>query len=179
MGRNATTYENGHHTCSMCATTKPVSAFSYQNKARGKLQARCKSCCSTVFKSYRLSNLDKFKEYKRMQRPEHRARAAELRRKRKEEAPQREFMRKREQYLRTQFGITHAEYEMLLTAQGGVCAICGTTDPGRSSPYFHIDHCHATNTIRGLLCNGCNLGLGHFKDDTDRLNAAIAYLGKQ
>lgn len=177
MGHPTTTYENGQHTCSMCRTAKPVSAFSYRDKARGKLQARCKDCCSVVFKNYRHANLDKFREYKRMQRPENRERAAELRRKRKQEAPEREFMRKRQSYLRTQFGITHEDYEALLASQGGVCAICGTRDPGRSSPYFHVDHCHVTSEVRGLLCNGCNLGLGHFKDDRDRLSAAITYLG--
>ena len=88
-------------------------------------------------------------------------------------------MRKRKSYLKTTFGLTLEDYETMLAAQDGKCAICGTLDPGRGSPYFHVDHCHATNTVRGLLCNGCNLGLGHFKDDTDRLNMAIAYLGKQ
>lgn len=176
MGRPATIYENGQHTCGMCGITKSVTAFSYKNKAQGKLQARCKACCSTAFKSYRAANLDKFREYKRLQRPENRERAAELRRKRKQEAPQREFMRRRESYLRSHFGISHADYEQMLAKQGGVCAICGTDDPGRNSPYFHVDHCHATNVVRGLLCNGCNLGLGHFKDDKDRLSSAIAYL---
>lgn len=176
MGRPATIYKNGQHTCSMCRGTKPLDAFSYRDKARGKLQARCKACCAEVFRNYRLNNIDKFREYKRMQRPENRERAAELRRKRKQQAPEREFMRKRQAYLRTQFGITHEDYELRLVAQGGVCAICGTDDPGRKSPYFHVDHCHATNVVRGLLCNGCNLGLGHFKDNKSRLSAAIAYL---
>lgn len=177
MRRPATPYMDGQHTCSMCHATKPVSDFSYRDKARGRLQARCKVCCADVFKRYRLSNLDKFREYKRMRRPENRERAAELRRRRKQDAPGREFMRKRQTYLRAQFGITHEDYEALLSAQGGVCAICGSNDPGRSSPYFHVDHCHDTNVVRGLLCNGCNLGLGHFKDAIGRLSAAIVYLG--
>lgn len=163
----------------MCRSTKQVNDFSYRDKARGKLQSRCKDCCAAEFKRYRLANLDKFKYYKRMERPENRERRNELRRQRKASAPEREFMRKRQAYLRSHFGITHADYEVLLAAQNGVCAICSSNDPGRSSPYFHVDHCHATNKIRGLLCNGCNLGLGHFKDDTDRLTAAVAYLGKK
>lgn len=48
----------------------------------------------------------------------------------------------------------------------------------------HIDHnhkCCAGRTtcgkcIRGTICDGCNRGLGFFKDDIERLRKAIAYL---
>lgn len=163
-------------TCGLCRADKPVSAFSYRNKGKGKLQARCKTCCSVQFKEYRLANLDKFREYKQSRRPENAARAAELRRKRKAEAPLREFMRKRNAHLRVTFGLDHTEYDAILARQGGVCAICGTDDPGRGSSFFHVDHCHGTGKVRGLLCNRCNLGLGYFQDDAERLVAAATYL---
>jgi hypothetical protein len=51
------------------------------------------------------------------------------------------------------------------------CAICGT-----KGVKLHIDHCHMTNHVRGLLCHNCNTGLGLFKDDVRLLAAAIAYL---
>jgi hypothetical protein len=177
MGRLQTTYENGLHTCGMCKETKHVAAFSYRDKSRGKLQVRCKVCCAAEFKRYRLANLDKFRDYKRMERPENQERRKELRRQRKATAPEREFQRYRKNYLKAQFGITPEDYDRMYAGQGGVCAICGSTSPGRNSPYFHVDHCHVTSVVRGLLCNGCNLGLGHFKDNKGRLSAAIAYLG--
>jgi DNA repair photolyase len=177
MERLQTAYENGIRTCSACKTAKPILAFSYQDKSRGKLQARCKVCCAVEFKRYRLANLDRFREYKRMERPENQERRKELRRQRKAAAPEREFQRYRKNYLKAQFGITPEDYDRTYAEQGGVCAICGADSPGRSSPYFHVDHCHATNVVRGLLCNGCNLGLGHFKDNVQRLAAAINYLG--
>lgn len=52
------------------------------------------------------------------------------------------------------------------------CEICGVI-LGKS---FHIDHCHKTNKFRGLLCSNCNIGIGLFGDDPNRLKAAVAYL---
>lgn len=77
------------------------------------------------------------------------------------------------QYL---YGLSQTEYEALLTAQGGKCAICGTSDwPGKDHRP-HVDHCHETGRVRGLLCDFCNRGLGMFSDDPARLRAAAVYL---
>lgn len=50
------------------------------------------------------------------------------------------------------------------------CTICGSEET------LVVDHDHKTNSIRGLLCNHCNRGLGHFKDDPDLLEYARIYL---
>lgn len=77
------------------------------------------------------------------------------------------------QYL---YGISQQEYEALLAAQGARCAICGSPDwPGKDNRP-HVDHCHATGKIRGLLCGKCNAGLGNYDDDPARLRAAADYL---
>jgi hypothetical protein len=70
--------------------------------------------------------------------------------------------RNREYALRKKFGIGQAEYDVMLEAQGGSCKICKTTDPG-SRKHFHIDHCHTTGKIRGLLCFRCNTKLGWYE----------------
>jgi hypothetical protein len=55
------------------------------------------------------------------------------------------------------------------------CAICGT-QPKRKG--LHIDHDHRRGVFRGLICERCNIGLGHFQDDPIRLRAAAKYLLK-
>lgn len=50
------------------------------------------------------------------------------------------------------------------------CVICGAEEN------LVVDHCHKTNIIRGMLCNHCNRGLGHFKDDPQLLEFARIYL---
>lgn len=59
------------------------------------------------------------------------------------------------------------------------CAICGSTETVTRSGRVRrpsIDHCHRTGVIRGVLCSGCNSGLGLFDDDPARLRAAAEYL---
>jgi hypothetical protein len=85
--------------------------------------------------------------------------------------------RRREQWrvdlkILQRYGISSADRARLLARQGGVCAICRQ----KSDRPLCIDHCHVLKTVRGLLCHKCNLGLGMFDDDIDRLRAAIAYL---
>lgn len=50
------------------------------------------------------------------------------------------------------------------------CAICGSKEK------LHIDHCHETGNVRGLLCSNCNFGIGNLKDNIDYLKTAILYL---
>lgn len=78
----------------------------------------------------------------------------------------------RDDQLRTKYRITKADYDAMLVRQGGVCALCKKT----SDKTLHVDHCHATGAVRGLLCGMCNVGLGCFKDDKTLLKRAISYL---
>ena len=77
--------------------------------------------------------------------------------------------------IRKQYGISMQEFNELLAHQGGGCAICY-----KSIEFLrrrmNIDHCHETNVVRGILCSGCNTGLGHLGDNLDGLQRALDYL---
>lgn len=83
--------------------------------------------------------------------------------------------------LRKRYGVTLAQFEFLLDSQENACAICGMelnadlAYKGQSTKPI-VDHCHETGDVRGILCNGCNLIIGHAKDSIDRLRRAIVYL---
>ena len=61
----------------------------------------------------------------------------------------------------------------LLDRQGGVCASCSTSEPRGKGDGWHLDHCHATGTIRGVLCGDCNTALGFARDSVERLEAML------
>ena len=91
---------------------------------------------------------------------------------------------KREHYKR-KYGIALDELRRLWLDQGKECRICCKVLPdpteGRvkhREGAFHLDHCHDTGVIRGLLCNRCNMALGLFDDSPGRLEAAIRYLNE-
>jgi hypothetical protein len=68
--------------------------------------------------------------------------------------------------------------EQLEAIHSESCAICGHEPaPGaKGAQKLHIDHDPKTGKLRGLLCMGCNVALGHFEDDVERIKRAIAYL---
>lgn len=83
----------------------------------------------------------------------------------------------RKSIYKRKYGLTVAEYDVMVVAQNGCCAICGSNQPGGAGRW-HIDHCSKTGSVRRLLCTCCNPGLGFFKHDINLLQRAIDYLKK-
>lgn len=81
----------------------------------------------------------------------------------------------REQHLKRKYGITLAEHDAMLTLQGNCCAGCSGLEPGGKGTW-HVDHCHDTGKVRGLLCRGCNAALGLVKDSPETLRKLALYL---
>lgn len=84
--------------------------------------------------------------------------------------------------IKSRYGITKEQFEAKLAEQHGLCAVCGTDEPGVKG--WHVDHDHACcpgrracgKCFRGILCSNCNTALGLMNDDIARLRAAIRYL---
>jgi hypothetical protein len=91
------------------------------------------------------------------------------------ENPEADYRNGRASHLRRTYGISLEEYEAMAESQGFVCAICHKPNHSKKGQ-LHVDHSHSTGAIRGLLCFGCNNGLGAFKDNPELLLAAINYL---
>lgn len=79
-------------------------------------------------------------------------------------------------------GISADQYEQMVKDHNDKCSICGMPETRRNPKNpdeicrLVIDHCHETNIVRGLLCHGCNVALGSFKDNIEILRNAIDYL---
>ncbi len=72
------------------------------------------------------------------------------------------------------YGITEAERVKIRSFQDGKCAVCKDTLKGGKRE--HIDHCHDTGIVRGILCSECNTGIGKLGDSAELLRIAANYL---
>lgn len=76
------------------------------------------------------------------------------------------------------YGITLEEANKLLLDQNNACALCEKEVqllPGFSNA-AHIDHCHSSGKIRGILCGNCNTALGKLGDSIESINKVLKYL---
>lgn len=163
-------------TCNRCKQEKPLHDFHRQSNMPSGRHGMCKKCRSVVRAEQRQLNYEEYLAKQRAYRAANRDKLRELGRKYYRE--RRKFSPSIRKYtLKSAHGMTVGQYEEMLSKQGGVCAICYSKDTARKDQkHFSVDHCHKTGRIRGLLCNLCNTGLGHFRDSTDILSRAISYL---
>ena len=154
----------GTKLCPRCGESKPLTDFGRSSGRRGGgWISYCRPCYNAYQREKRMQLTEAQRE----------ARAAWFR-----EYRQRRPDIHRAMELRKRFGIEPAQYEALLEQQRGGCAICAAEPTAEKWGVLHVDHCHSTGLIRGLLCARCNVGLGQFNDSPDRLRAAADYLDR-
>lgn len=138
--------------CPTCGAEKPHAEYYKSKNRRDGMSWECATCVKARVMSH--YNLDRSRAY----RAKHKEKYDDLARRNR---------------LAT-FGITPAEYDQMLAAQGGVCAICGGGE--WSTRRLAVDHCHKTGKVRGILCSHCNVTLGQMKENPQALRAAADYL---
>lgn len=72
------------------------------------------------------------------------------------------------------YKLTEEQIKNIWLNQNKTCAVCRMILTSHWSG--HIDHCHKTSKVRGILCGLCNMALGGFKDSTKILKQAVQYL---
>ena len=69
------------------------------------------------------------------------------------------------------YGVTPEQVSSMAEEQEQRCLICK-----KETVVLCVDHCHQTGVVRGLLCHACNLGIGIFQDDPQKLRDAADYI---
>jgi hypothetical protein len=140
-------------TCKDCGKEKSLEEFPSNNKTSKK--TRCKPCYNLHTKKWRDTIADKEKLKKQWR-----------------EASKRNYSLEKSRAAGwKKYGLSVEEYWDLYNLQRGRCKICR-----KHEDVLRVDHCHSTGRVRGLLCNLCNVGLGAFSDDVDRMSQAMVYL---
>jgi len=144
--------------CKTCKIKKSLEEFSVAPTCKYGRRAHCKECRAKVWT-----------EVYHKEHPNFRLRKSIIRQSEKN------------RQLKVAFGMTEEEYLSKLKEQNGVCAICKKPEVvfrlGKLKA-LAVDHSHITNKNRGLLCQNCNTGIGHFFENSELLFAAIKYLDK-
>lgn len=142
-------------TCSTCKIEKSINEF-YERKNRQKvgpgLHSKCKSCARTARNNYQRKYNPEWIKNKLKKDPQY----------------------ARRKNLWKNYKITIEQFNNMLLSQGGCCAVCKGPPMGKGQ--FHVDHDHATNKIRGLLCHKCNVALGMVNDSVDHLSSLMGYV---
>lgn len=91
-------------------------------------------------------------------------------------APKNAYHKEKAYFLKKFYGITKEDRDRMISEQGGVCPGCLRTLDLSLPRFVQLDHDHATNKPRGVLCFGCNSCIGRAEDDPARLRRLADYL---
>ncbi|MET7723978.1 endonuclease VII domain-containing protein [Streptomyces mirabilis] len=179
--------EQGVKRCTGCERALPTASFAADRNRRDGLQVRCRECVAEYSAAHyrrRREAIGKSVRQRVDVPPGHK-----LCRTCGEIKPHSEWHRNatasdglstrckacraiqgREGHLKRHYGMTEAERDEMIASQMGLCVIC------LKAPAVHVDHCHETGRVRGVLCFNCNSAIGKLGDDPDAVRRAAAYL---
>lgn len=127
---------------------------------------KCRLCGKKQSAEYSKAHPEKRRQYTATHKANHPGAGLLANRKYRANNPEKlKFIRRKSLY-----GLTPSEYDVMALKQNGLCAICGDKAP------LQVDHCHETDTVRGLLCGKCNKAIGLLKDSPLVTNNATIYL---
>lgn len=173
---NGEVVKDGQRICNCCKSWKPIEQYTKSKTGHMGLSAVCKDCENEKAR-IRYAEKDILSRRKGQKSVYDRERRKRLRAEGKLKKPDPEAQR--EQAMKRKYGITIKDYEAMVKAQNNECAICFAPGEQERNGKLVIDHCHASGKVRGLLCNKCNLLLGHANDTIERLERAILYLSNR
>lgn len=141
-----------------------------------KICCRCKSIFSLKYFSRDSGNKDGLRSYCRACQKEYKKKYLENNKQKvKKAAKKYREKNKKESYrwdnIWQKYRLRENDFNALMEEQNGLCKIC---EKKLVSP--HIDHCHITEKVRGVLCANCNTGLGKLGDTSESLYKAYLYL---
>lgn len=147
--------------CIKCKQVKLLSDFWKDKRRSDGYRSDCRQCSDAATKKWRANNREAYLKQKRA----HRATLDKA------------TLKKEDKHysLKRKFGISLEDYNLMLTAQNGNCAICGKHHK-ECSKALAVDHNHKTGKLRSLLCSSCNLMLGYAKDNPAILSKGALYL---
>lgn len=173
--------------CTHCTKRKSIKDFSRRAGSPGQRQSWCKACVLNNTKVWGRLNRSHRTAKQRERRAKNPARhnamalagyyrdSQKWNQRRAEHRKNKPKVEKSAR-LKRAYGIDLQEYNSLLRRQRNGCAICRTTKMRGRGQYFHVDHCHVTGRVRGLLCGPCNSAIGFLKDSHALAARAAEYL---
>lgn len=156
--------------CPRCAATKHEKEFSRLNTPSGeRLRTYCKLCECERSKEFRTRYPASVRSSVYAWRTRNREHLRTYGRQYYKDNPE----KIRRSNLR-KYDLSLEKFNHIFRGQRSCCGICGSSH--HNGKNWHVDHDHESGVVRGILCHGCNTGLGGFRDSVGFLNSAIEYL---
>lgn len=139
--------------CNLCFVLLAITNFSRNHRSKDGLNGKCRKCNYAVSRSWKSAHPEKRHESYRRRRLTYVNR-----------------------FMKRQYGITLVDYFRMLREQHGLCICCWSPSSTEKDFSLVVDHCHDTGRVRGLICNSCNLAIGHLANSPERADSLAEYL---